>query len=59
MRRILSLNVLKDNSENTKPNDSDYGTYSRFYIITVHNDITVASICFAYLYYKKIIRILS
>lgn len=50
MRRALSLNFFKDNSENTKPNDSDNGTNSRFYVITVDYNNTITSIGFTHVF---------
>lgn len=49
IRRALSLKIFKDNSENTKPNHSNYGAHSRFYVIGVHYNNTIPSICFTHL----------
>jgi len=36
LRTTFSLNIFKDIFENAKPNDSDNGAHSRFYVKTVH-----------------------
>ncbi|KAE9538469.1 hypothetical protein AGLY_005568 [Aphis glycines] len=44
MRRVLCLNVLKDHSKNTKPNDSDHSTIKKFKSKIIKLDVKIKSI---------------